>query len=87
MLRMWHLEQDENYVLTLIDLQAECEEGTNIMSDKLTCIQYEKKGKVLVAGTKEGRLIFWKNLSIGSESPSDSSQWKSLPHIPLEKHV
>jgi len=72
MLRMWHLEEDENYVLTLHELQGEDEDGPSIMNDKLTCIDYEKKGKVLVAGTKDGRLIFWKNLSVGSESPSDS---------------
>lgn len=57
------------------------------MSDKLTSIEYEKKGKVLVAGTKDGRLIFWKNLSVGSESPTDSEQWKVLPYIPFEKPI
>lgn len=28
MLRLWHLEEDENYVLTLLEMQGE--EGTNL---------------------------------------------------------
>lgn len=50
-------------------------------------MQYEKQGKVLVAGTKEGRIIFWKNLSIGTESPVDVDEWKMLPYISLNSQV
>jgi len=50
-------------------------------------VQYEKRGKVLVAGTKEGRVIFWKNLSIGSESPIDVDEWKMLPYVSLNQSI
>jgi len=49
MLRLWHLEEDENYVLTLLEMQGE--EGATLQGDKINCIQYEPKGKVLVGGT------------------------------------
>ncbi|KAL4454946.1 hypothetical protein ABPG74_006328 [Tetrahymena malaccensis] len=95
MLRMWHLDQDDNYVLTLHQLaqQTQTQQGaatviqsTNI-NDQITCIQYEKRGKVLVSGTREGRIIFWKNLSIGSESPLDVDEWKMLPYITVRQGV
>jgi intraflagellar transport protein 140 len=60
---MWHLENDDNYVLTLLDIDQENEGKINTMSDKVTCARYEEKGKVLVAGTKDGRVLFWKNIA------------------------
>ena len=63
MIRMWHLENDDNYVLTLFDFEQENNGSANFMMDKVTCAKYEAKGKVLIGGTKEGRVIFWKNIS------------------------
>lgn len=41
----------------------------------------------MVAGTKEGKIIFWKNLSIGSESPLDVDEWKMMPYVSVDKNV
>jgi intraflagellar transport protein 140 len=74
MLRLWHLEEDENYVLTLLGLGADTlnkEDASAAINDKMSTFAYEKRGKVLVAGTLNGKVIFWKNLAVGSESPSD----------------
>ena len=38
------------------------EEG-NVLNDKIGCIAYENKNKFLVAGTKEGRILIWKNMN------------------------
>lgn len=53
MIRLWNLDEDENYVLTLFD--------QNIINDKILHVKYDSKGKLLVGGTQEGRLVFWKN--------------------------
>ncbi len=74
MLRLWHLENDDNYVLTLFDILNN-NNGSNVLSDKFISVSYQSKSKVLVAGTKEGRVIFWKCFTSGG-SPSDSDQWK-----------
>ena len=39
------------------------------MSDKITNIAYSKKSKVLVGGTKGGRIIFFKNIAGAIDSP------------------
>jgi len=56
-------------------------------SDKLKAIAYEKKGNILVGGTREGKVLFWKNSAVGSKSPNDGELWKCLPYINLEKEV
>jgi intraflagellar transport protein 140 len=86
MLRLWHLEEDENYVLTLLEMGND-EGAQHLIGDKLTCVAYERRGRVLVAGTQKGNLVFWKNQAVGNESPSDSESWKALPYIPFEAQV
>jgi hypothetical protein len=44
----------------------------NILNDKIACIAYDNKGKFLIAGTKDGRVLLWKNMMMGSESPLES---------------
>ena len=82
MLRFWHLENDENYVLTLFDVE-QAVGGINTFTDKIVSIKYENKGKVLAGGTREGKVLFWKNQSFGNSSPSDSDQWKAMPFISM----
>lgn len=40
--------------------------------DKFSKVYYDKKGKNLIAGTTGGRLLFWKNTTLNTESPSDN---------------
>ena len=84
MLRGWHIESDENYVLTLAAVE-ENNRGVKMMTDKVTCIKYDDKGRVLVGGTKHGYGLFWKNMAYGEESPSDGDQWKVLPLVQVAK--
>jgi intraflagellar transport protein 140 len=53
MIRLWHLDEDENYVLTMFD--------QNAPNDKIIHIKYEQQGGLMVAGTMEGRVVMWKN--------------------------
>lgn len=59
----------------------------NIINDKVGCVAYDNRGKFLLAGTKDGRILIWKNLMMGVESPLDSDQWKPLHFMQLEKSV
>lgn len=86
MLRFWHLENDENYVLTLFDVEQVIG-GLNTFTDKIISIKYENKGKVLVGGTKEGKVLFWKHQGFGNSSPSDSDQWKAMPFISMDQGI
>ena len=86
MLRFWHLESDENYVLTLFDVEQAIG-GINTFADKLISIKYDNKGKNLIAGTKEGKVLFWKNNGFGNSSPTDSDQWKPMPFVSMSQGV
>ncbi len=86
MLRFWHLENDENYVLTLFDVEQVIG-GLNTFTDKIVSIKYESKGKVLIGGTKEGKVLFWKNQGFGNASPTDSDQWKAMPYISMNQGI
>lgn len=80
LLRAWHLEKDENYVMTLSEAE-ESNKGESLLHDKILCISYDERNKILAAGTKGGYGIFWKNMLPGNDSPSDNVQWKVLPLI------
>jgi len=79
LVRMWHLEEDENYILSY----SNGAESSRFSNDKLTKIVYSKQNKLLIAGTMEGRLIFWKNMYFGNESPTETDQWTSMPQLDL----
>lgn len=83
---MWHLEQDENYVLTLFDIEQTIG-GFNSLSDRIQTMEYMDKHRLLIGGSREGKVLFWKSQTFGSESPFDSNQWKVLPYIGLEGPV
>jgi len=82
LLRAWHLEKDESYVLTLAEA-ADANKGENLMHDKILCVNYDERNKLLCAGTKAGYGVFWKNMLPGNDSPSDNDQWKVLPLLKL----
>lgn len=84
MLRAWHIEADENYLLTLAGVE-ESNPGVKMHLDNITCISYDEKGKVLVGGTQAGYGLFWKSAAFGEESPTDTDQWKCLPLIQVGK--
>jgi intraflagellar transport protein 140 len=67
MIRCWDLQQDENYALTLYDQQ--------VFNDKIVCASYEPKGRLLVGGTQEGKIIVWKNKN---NQFDDKDHWKII---------
>ena len=59
----------------------------NLGSDKISNIVYDARGRSLVAGTREGRLMFWKNMALGTDSPVDKDQWSPQPYLNLNKQI
>lgn len=61
--------------------------GINMAADKISSIVYDNRGRSLVAGTREGRLMFWKNMALGTDSPVDKDQWAPQPILNLGKQI
>lgn len=61
--------------------------GVNLGADKISSIAYDSRGRSLVAGTREGRLMFWKNMALGTDSPVDKEQWSPQPYLNLGKSI
>lgn len=88
MIRFWHLQEDETYNLTVFDvLSSDNNSGMNLGTDKISSIVYDSRGRSLVAGTREGRLMFWKNMALGTDSPVDKDQWAPQKFISLNKQI
>ena len=55
MVRLWHLEQDFNYMLDLRDPQHMCDP-----KDKVRCVSFNPRKRLLSGGTQGGRVVMWK---------------------------
>jgi intraflagellar transport protein 140 len=74
--------------LTVFDvLSSDNNSGMNLGTDKISSIVYDSRGRSLVAGTREGRLMFWKNMALGTDSPIDKDQWAPQQYISLNKQI
>lgn len=56
--------------MTLHDVQ-EMYPNENLLNDKLSCCAYNSRSKHMIAGTKEGKAILWKNMAY-DENPIES---------------
>lgn len=56
MVRMFNIENDENYVLTL----AEPAFKGLVFNDKIISIEYNSRRRIISCGTKNGYIIMWK---------------------------
>jgi len=74
MVRLWNLEQDRNYFLTLADADM----TGKLLRDKIISVAYHEKKKILACGTLEGRIVMWKNkFLLTGESPASSEGWEA----------
>lgn len=71
MIRMFNIEQDENYVLTL----AESAFQGLLFQDKIVSLSYNHRRRILSGGTKNGYIVMWKCKQMSAESPSTSEGW------------
>jgi intraflagellar transport protein 140 len=71
MIRMFNIEQDENYVLTL----AESAFQGLLFQDKIVSVAYNARRRILSAGTKNGYVVMWRCKQMSAESPASSDGW------------
>jgi len=55
MIRMFNIETDENYVLTL----AESAFQGLLFQDKIVTVSYNSRKRILTGGTKNGYIVMW----------------------------
>ena len=77
MVRMFNIENDENYVLTL----AEPSFKGQVYNDKIVSIEYNSRRRIISCGTKNGFIVMWKCKQQSAESPTDSEGWEGMPCI------
>jgi intraflagellar transport protein 140 len=56
MVRMFHVEHDENYVLSLADPAFKGQ----VINDKIISIEYNARRRIISCGTKNGYVVMWK---------------------------
>ena len=77
MIRMFNIQSDENYVLTL----AEPAFKGILYQDKINTINYNPKNKMLTGGTKNGYIVMWRCKSVTVNSPDNSEGWEARAPI------
>ena len=75
MVRMFNIENDENYVLTL----AESSFKGQVLNDKIVSIEYNNRRRIISCGTRNGFIVMWKCKQFTTESPTDSDGWEGMP--------
>lgn len=75
MVRMFNIESDENYVLSL----AEPSFKGQVLNDKIISIEYNARRRIIACGTRDGYIVMWKCKQFSAESPSDSDGWEGMP--------
>ena len=77
LVRIWHLDNDTNYFLNLMDPKHMAQS-----KDTVKAISFNIKRRLLVGGTAAGRVCFWQYNGKNSEDPSDTD-WEILPPVNL----
>ncbi|MGH0149767.1 UNVERIFIED_CONTAM: hypothetical protein FKN15_049586 [Acipenser sinensis] len=79
--RLWDLERDDNYVLSL-DEHLGFEAG-----ETLNCVSYCTVKGILAAGTSRGRIAMWQKVAVSNEKMEGRDQWKLQTPAQLEGNV
>ena len=78
MIRMWNLEREATYFLSLGDSDP----SGKLLSDKIISVAYNEKKRIITAGTQEGRVVMWKcKQLLSGESPGSKDGWD--PQLPV----
>jgi intraflagellar transport protein 140 len=83
MIRLWNLERDCNYFLTLADTDP----SGKMLTDKINCIAYNEKKRIIAGGTQEGKVVMWKcKQLLSGESPSTREGWEAQLPVSLSSN-
>eukprot|EP00756_Hemistasia_phaeocysticola_P006237 Hpha_TRINITY_DN13742_c1_g2::TRINITY_DN13742_c1_g2_i1::g.142675::m.142675/K19672/IFT140; intraflagellar transport protein 140 len=79
--RCWNIEANEMYVIQMESQDLEGYLKTQ-GQEKIMCIGYNPRKRVLCAGTREKRVVFWQY--VGAEISKSEEDWEPLAEITLE---
>jgi len=74
--RLWNLADDESYILSLQGI----DERNSLAGDKVTSLEYNPRKRVLVTGTRGGRIVQWRCSTLAG-TPKTESNWQVLPVV------
>ncbi|XP_035386707.1 intraflagellar transport protein 140 homolog isoform X1 [Electrophorus electricus] len=80
-IRLWDLERDDNYVLSL-DENLGFEKG-----ELLNCVSYCTSKDVLAAGTNRGRVALWHMMTFTNQKGDSQINWKLQTPTELEGNI
>ena len=83
MLRIFDLDEDDNYILHL-DHQAQ---GASRGAGRAISASFSKATGRLAAGTNDGRVFMWQYAPRAFSSASGSDNWEGLPAVTLQEGV
>mmetsp|Transcript_17764 Transcript_17764/g.41776 ORF Transcript_17764/g.41776 Transcript_17764/m.41776 type:complete len:1379 (+) Transcript_17764:96-4232(+) len=79
--RMWNLDQDDNYVLSISDHDLSQAAPT----DRIVCLDFNPVSGVLAAGTMDGRVVMWRCETAGGVA--SQAAWTPLMPSNLGQRV
>ena len=77
MIRMFNIESDENYILSL----AESAFQGLLFNDKMITISFNPKKRIISCGTKNGFIVMWRCKTMSAKSPADPDGWQALQPV------
>lgn len=86
--RIWDIESNDNYVLSMDLNSGLASAGSNIPSrnplvEAFTCVSYCKDNQTLSAGTNQGNLYTWRRLNINRSYDYPENQWQLTNVTPV----
>jgi len=81
LLRLWHLERDENYTLLINDPRHGA-----APKDLFRCVAFNPRSQVLASGTTQGRVCMWKFVGSNDGKEASEADWDILPSVDGLKH-
>ena len=83
MVRVWDLQQDENYMLSLNDEAI----ATKSSSDRITKVMFNARRGMLAASTKDGLVVFWRFVGAPAGEEDAASAWSPVTTVELNARV
>eukprot|EP01013_Petalomonas_cantuscygni_P002994 TRINITY_DN1313_c0_g1_i1.p1 TRINITY_DN1313_c0_g1~~TRINITY_DN1313_c0_g1_i1.p1 ORF type:complete len:1450 (+),score=425.61 TRINITY_DN1313_c0_g1_i1:245-4594(+) len=85
-LRLWHLDHDVNYELSLADQEDDIIARTRAQSECMSCVCFTPRKRVRGGGPRHGRVVFWQFVGPANDAEQTPSpaDWEAFAEIDLE---
>lgn len=82
MVRVWHLETDDNYTLPITDARH-----MTAAKDLVRCVSFNHRKRILAAGTQFGKVCLWKYVGPPPGKATSAEDWEILPPVDAHDNV